>query len=95
MESEDAERGQEVSRALYLVAARAQFLRRALAEDVGDPTENERLRASAFQLLFDALDDLELAEPGVSAELAGAHDRMLATWRSDVAERRTDEEPDG
>jgi hypothetical protein len=88
MEPSDAARGQELSRALYLVAARAQFLRRALGEDSGEPTENERLRASAFQLLFDALDDLELAEPGVSAELAAAHDRMLATWRAEVEERR-------
>lgn len=79
----DPERGERASHALYLVAARAQFLRRVLAEDWGSPEANERFRAHAFQALFDALDALELAEPGITFELARAQERTIEAWRDE------------
>lgn len=83
--TDDRTRGEAAARALYLVAVRAQLLRRVLAEEWETEELGERTRAHAVQALFDALDDLELAEPGLHAQVAEAHERVIRSWREDEA----------
>jgi hypothetical protein len=72
----------DLMRALSRVAVRSALLRDVrLAEWGGKEVDAE---ARAWALLIEALDELELAEPGTAAELSGEVERVIAGWRAEL-----------
>lgn len=72
----------DLMRALSRVAVRAALLRDVRLADWGE--RHEEAEARAWQLLSDALDELELTEPGTAAELSGEVERVIAGWRDEM-----------
>lgn len=64
------------------MAARAVFLRAVLSADWNDHLDDAI--AAALDTLNEVLDQLELAEPGIHAQLATDMDRAVADLRADL-----------
>jgi hypothetical protein len=76
--------GEATHKALVIVAVRAIMLREVVRRDWGGHEDAARDRA--FDYLLRALDDLELAEPGVHAQMHEAVERILTDWREAFGE---------
>lgn len=72
----------DLMRALSRVAVRSALLRDVRLADWGEHEADAEARAWA--LLVEALDELELAEPGTAAELSGEVERVIAGWREEL-----------
>lgn len=72
----------DLVRALSRVAVRSALLRDVHLADWGGRDRDAEARA--WLLLTEALDELELTEPGTAAELSGEVERVIAGWRSEM-----------
>lgn len=68
--------------ALSLVAGRAMHLRMVQGEDFGG--HQAEIDAWAHERLWEALDQLEMTEPAIHAQLASSLGATLATLREDI-----------
>ena len=72
----------DLMRALSRVAVRSALLRDVRLADWGEHAAEAEGRA--WELLTEALDELELTEPGTAAELSGEVERVIAGWREEL-----------
>lgn len=72
----------DLMRALSRVAVRSALLRDVRLSEWGQHEADAEARA--WGLLIEALDELELAEPGTAAELSSEVGRVIAGWREEM-----------
>ena len=71
--------GEATHRALVIVAVRAIMLREVVRRDWGG--HDAEAQGRAWESLMRALDDLELAEPGIHAQMHETVAGILAGWQ--------------
>ena len=78
-DADDTPSAEATHRALVIVAVRAVMLREVMRREWDG--HEETARARAWESLMRALDDLELAEPGIHARMHETVAGILAEWQ--------------